>query len=59
METEGSLACSQHPAICPYPEPDDSSPSHKIHFTIALPPSEMLTDTLDSYGAAPREDHSS
>jgi hypothetical protein len=28
METEGSLPCSQKPAIGPYPKPDESSLSH-------------------------------
>ena len=42
MEPEGSLPHSQVPAICPYPDPDRSSPcspSHflKIHFNIILP----------------------
>jgi hypothetical protein len=27
METEGSLPCSKEPAIGPYPEPYESSPS--------------------------------
>jgi hypothetical protein len=26
METEGSLLCSNQSAICPYPQPDESSP---------------------------------
>jgi hypothetical protein len=26
MEPEGSLPCSQQPAISPYPDPDASSP---------------------------------
>jgi hypothetical protein len=26
MEPEGSLPCSQHPAIGPYPEPDEFNP---------------------------------
>jgi hypothetical protein len=26
MEADGSLPCLQVPAICPYPEPDQSSP---------------------------------
>jgi hypothetical protein len=39
MEPEGSLPNSQHPAICPYPEPYQSTPcppSHflKIHFIV-------------------------
>jgi hypothetical protein len=42
MEPEGSLPHSQQPAICPYPEPDRSSPrppSHfsKMHVNIILP----------------------
>jgi hypothetical protein len=35
MESEGLLTCSQEPCIDPYPEPDKSSPCHrisKIHF---------------------------
>jgi hypothetical protein len=36
-----SLSCSQHPATCPYPQTDQSSPSFhpisfKTHFTIAI-----------------------
>ena len=61
MEPEGSLPHSQVPAICPYPEPDQSSPcppSHflKIHFYIIFPstpwsskrflPSGLPTKTL-------------
>ena len=30
IEHEGSLPCSQQPAIGPYPEPDESSPHHAI-----------------------------
>ena len=30
MELEGSLLQSQVPAICPYPEPDQSSPCPQI-----------------------------
>ena len=42
MEPEGSLLSTQQPAICPNPEPDQSSqgpPSYilKIHFCINLP----------------------
>jgi hypothetical protein len=29
METEGSLPCSQKPAAGPYPEPAESSSSHR------------------------------
>ena len=41
MEPEVSLRLSQHPAICVYTEPDQSSPHHpshtyKIHFIIIL-----------------------
>ena len=42
MEPEGSTPYSQEPATCPYPEPDQSSPSppsnlSKIHFNIIFP----------------------
>jgi hypothetical protein len=42
MEPEGSSPCTQKPATCPYPEPDQSSlrpPPNlsKIHFNIILP----------------------
>jgi hypothetical protein len=30
MEPEGSLPCSQQPAIDPYPEPDQSTPHTPI-----------------------------
>jgi hypothetical protein len=30
MEPEGSLLCSQEPSTGPYPEPDQSNPSHPI-----------------------------
>jgi hypothetical protein len=30
MEFEGSLPCSQEPAISPYPEPDEFSAYHPI-----------------------------
>jgi hypothetical protein len=29
MEPQGSLPCSQKPAIGPYPEPDESSSPHR------------------------------
>jgi hypothetical protein len=32
MEPEGSLPCSQKPAISPYPEPDETSPQLAILF---------------------------
>jgi hypothetical protein len=40
MEPEGSLLCSQEPAIGPYPKPDEFSPhpttTSKIHSNILL-----------------------
>jgi hypothetical protein len=44
MEPEGSLPYSQDPSTGPYPEPDQSSPSHptpKNHLSIILPPMFM------------------
>jgi hypothetical protein len=32
MEPEGSLACSQDSATCPYPEPNESNPHPKPYF---------------------------
>jgi hypothetical protein len=32
METEGSLLCSQEPATCPYPEPNESNPHPQTLF---------------------------
>jgi hypothetical protein len=32
MESEGSLPCSQRPAIIPYPKPEELSPYHQIQF---------------------------
>jgi hypothetical protein len=32
MEPEGSLSCSQEPATCPYPEPNESNPYPKTLF---------------------------
>jgi hypothetical protein len=48
MEPEGSLPYSQQPTICPYPEPDRSSPwspsnLSKIHFTKSHIPFPFLT----------------
>jgi hypothetical protein len=49
MKPEDSLSCSQEPATCPYPEPDESSPhTHtpyfpKIHFNIIILPSTPLS----------------
>jgi hypothetical protein len=32
MEPEGSLPCSQQPATCPYPEPNESNPHPQTLF---------------------------
>jgi hypothetical protein len=32
MEPEGSSPCSQEPATCPYPEPNESNPRPKTLF---------------------------
>jgi hypothetical protein len=42
MEPEGLLLCSQEPATCPYPEPEESIPHpapcfRNINFNIVLP----------------------
>jgi hypothetical protein len=34
METEGSLPCPAEPTTGPYPEPDESSPYHRILFIL-------------------------
>jgi hypothetical protein len=36
MEPEGSLLCSQEPAIGPYPEPDESSPDPHTVFHLPV-----------------------
>jgi hypothetical protein len=42
MEPDGSLPCLQEPSSGPYPEPDQSTPHHRIlsriHFNITHPP---------------------
>jgi hypothetical protein len=35
MEPEGSLPCSQEPAICPYPEQNESNP-HTVLYILNL-----------------------
>jgi hypothetical protein len=32
MESEGSFPCTQKPAACPYPEPDESNLCNPILF---------------------------
>jgi hypothetical protein len=38
MEPEGSLPCSQEPATCAYPEPNESNP----HPQTLIPPRSIL-----------------
>jgi hypothetical protein len=38
MEPCGSLACSQQPATCPHPEPDQSSPCSHFFFKLKYIP---------------------
>jgi hypothetical protein len=62
MEPKGSLTCSQHPSIGPYPEPYQSNPYHPIlilstHLHLGLPnglfPSSFPTNTLYAFIFSP------
>jgi hypothetical protein len=46
MEPEGSLPHSQAPAICPNPEPGQSSPHTHIHYLILAMQNYFITITL-------------
>jgi hypothetical protein len=48
MELEGSLPCSKEPSTGPYPEPDQSNPSHPIPLRSILTMSTHLRLDLSS-----------